>query len=122
MADEKVITLEKSAPISKTSGLKANPKTGEPFTNNVTYFDHSSGNFKAGTWDSTAGSWEHHHPKLEFCYIVEGCVKIVEEETGGTHVYNKGDSFVVPKGTRVTWVVDEYAKKLFVSAAHLEGL
>ncbi|OIN07930.1 cupin domain-containing protein [Oceanisphaera psychrotolerans] len=122
MPVEKIVTLEQSEPVSRTSGPKPNPKSGEPFTNNVTYFDHSSGNFKAGTWDCTAGSWEHNHPKLEFCYIVEGSVKIIEEDSGVTHVYNKGDSFVVPKGTRVTWVVEEYAKKLFVSAAHLEGL
>ena len=60
------------------------------------------------------------HPKLEFCYIVEGSVKIIEKD-GPTHVFNAGDSFVVPKGTPVTWVVEEYAKKIFVSAAGLEG-
>ncbi len=49
MPVEKVVTLEQSEPVSRTSGPKPNPKSGEPFTNNVTYFDHSSGNFKAGT-------------------------------------------------------------------------
>jgi len=120
MSEGQLITLGKSEPIKHTSQLKVNPKTGTPHANNWTFFDHSSGNFKAGIWDCTAGSWEHNHPKLEFCYIVEGSVTI-EEEGGPTHVYNAGDSFVVPKGTRVTWIVKEYAKKLFVSAAHLEG-
>lgn len=120
MSEGKIVTLEKSDVISHTAGAKVNPKSGAPFANNWTYFQHSSGNFKAGTWDCTAGSWEHNHPKLEFCYIVEGSVKVIEEG-GPTRVYNAGDSFVVPKGTRVTWIVEEYAKKIFVSAAHLEG-
>lgn len=121
MSEAKLVTIGKSPVISEKSALKVNPKSGQPFANNWTYFNHSSGDFKAGIWDCTAGSWEHNHPKLEFCYIVEGSVKIVEEESGITHVYNAGDSFVVPRGTRVTWIVEEYAKKIFVSAASLEG-
>lgn len=120
MSEGKVVTLGKDEAITHTSAAKVNPKSGEPHANNWTYFNHSSGNFKAGIWDCTAGSWEHNHPKLEFCYIVEGSVKIVEKD-GPTHVYNAGDSFVVPKGTPVTWIVEDYAKKIFVSAADLEG-
>lgn len=121
MAEGNVVTIGKSEVLKHTSAPKVNPKSGEPHANNWTYFDHSSGDFKSGIWDCTAGSWEHNHPKLEFCYIVEGSVKIVEEERGVTHVFNAGDSFVVPKGTRVTWIVEEYARKIFVSAASLEG-
>lgn len=121
MSEANITTIGKSEVLKHTSKAKVNPKTGEPHANNWTYFEHSSGNFKAGIWDCTAGSWEHNHPKLEFCYIVEGSVKVVEKD-GPTHVYSAGDSFVVPKGTPVTWIVEEYAKKIFVSAAHLEGL
>lgn len=122
MPEGKIVTIGKSAVLTHTSGHKVNPKSGQPHTNNWTYFNHSSGDFKAGIWDCTAGSWEHNHPKLEFCYIVEGSVTIVEEETGITHRFSAGDAFVVPKGTRVTWIVENYAKKIFVSAASLEGL
>ncbi len=121
MPEAKVVTIGESELLKHTSAPKPNPKSGEPHVRNWTYFDHSSGDFKAGIWDSTAGSWEHSHPNLEFCYIVEGSVKIIEKD-GPTHVYNAGDSFVVPKGTPVTWVVDEYAKKIFVSASTLEGV
>ncbi|QFU01819.1 Cupin domain protein [Halomonas sp. THAF5a] len=121
MTNASIVTLGTSEPTSRKSAPKQNPKSGEPFAKNVTYFEHDSGNFNSGTWECTAGSWEHNHPKLEFCYITEGSVKIIEEESGVTHEYAKGDAFIVPKGTRVTWVVDEYAKKIFVSAAHLES-
>ena len=119
MSEGKIAVLGKTKVLHHTAAAKLNPKSGEPFANNWTYYEHSSGNFKAGIWDCTKGSWEHNHPKLEFCYIVEGSVKVIEEG-GPTHVFNAGDSFVVPRGTRVTWVVEEYAKKLFVSAASLE--
>ncbi len=119
MSEGKVITIEKSPVLSEKSAPKVSPKSGEPFANNKTYFKHSSGNFNAGTWDCTAGSWEHNHPKLEFCYIVEGSVKIVEEDSGITHTFNAGESFVVPRDTRVTWIVEKFAKKIFVSAANL---
>jgi len=119
MTEGKIVVLGKSDVLHHTAALKANPKSGKPFANNWTYFEHSSGNFKAGIWDCTRGSWEHNHPKLEFCYILEGSVTVIEKD-GPTHMFTAGDSFVVPKGTPVTWVVDEYAKKLFVSAATLD--
>ncbi len=119
MAEGKIVVLGKSEVLHHTSGPKKNPKSGTPEANNWTYFEHSSGNFKAGHWDCTKGSWEHNHPKLEFCYIVEGSVKIVEKD-GPTHVFNAGDAFVVPKGTPVTWIVEDYAKKIFVSAGNLD--
>ena len=119
MSKGKIVTIGKSDLISETSGKKVKPKSGEPFANNWTYFEHGSGNFKSGIWDCTAGSWEHNHPKLEFCIIIEGSVKI-EEKDGPVHEFNAGDAFVVPKGAPVTWIVEDYAKKIFVSAAHLE--
>lgn len=121
MSAGKITVLGKSNVLHHTAKAKVNPKSGQPFANNWTYFEHDSGNFKAGIWDCTQGSWEHNHPKLEFCYIVEGSVKIIEEG-GVEHVFKAGDAFVVPKGTPVTWIVDEYAKKIFVSAAHLDEL
>lgn len=119
MNKAKVIKVEGANFINKISGEKENPKSGEPFANSWWFFNHSSGNFKVGTWDCTSGSWEHNHPAFEFCYIVEGRVKIAEKD-GPTHTFNTGDSFVVPKGARVTWIVEEYAKKIFVSASNLE--
>lgn len=119
MNEGKIVVLGKSREISHTAAAKKNPLSGEPFANNWTYFQHSSGNFKSGFWDCTAGSWEHNHPKLEFCYIVEGSVKVVEKD-GPTHEFHAGDAFVVPKNTPVTWIVEKYAKKIFVSAAHLD--
>ena len=118
MPDEKIVTLGKSPVLHHASGKKTNAVEGEPYANNWTYYDHASGNFKTGIWDCTAGAWYHEHPKNEFCHIVEGSVTIIEKD-GPTHRFNAGDSFFIPKGTPVTWIVETYAKKIFVSAKNL---
>lgn len=121
MSKPQIITLGSSPVIKHIAAEKINPKSGNPFNNTWNYFDHSSGNFRVSTWDCTAGSWEHNHPQLEFCYIVEGSVDITEEDSGIVHTFDAGSSFVVPKGLRVTWNVKEYAKKILVAAAHMDA-
>lgn len=120
MTEGKVITLDESPVLETTSGIKTNATEGRPFENIWVYFNHPSGNFRSGVWDCKAGSWYHEHPKTEFCYIVEGSVKI-QEKDGPLHEYPAGAAFVIPKGTPVTWIVDDYVKKLFVTAVNLDG-
>lgn len=119
MSEDKIITLNESPVLAHTSGFKTNPADGTPFENSWIYYNHPSGNFRSGIWDCRAGSWRHEHPKTEFCYIVEGAVKI-QEKDGRLHEYRAGDSFIIPKGTPVTWIVDDYVKKLFVGAENLD--
>ena len=121
MSEIKIVTLGSSPVIKHVATKKLDPKSGAPFFNIWNYFDHSSGNFRVGVWDCTSGSWEHDHPQLEFCYIVEGRLDVTEEESGITHTFEAGSSFVVPKGLRVTWTVKNYAKKILVAAKHLDG-
>lgn len=118
MSEGKLVTLEKSPVLFNKSGYKTNATTGEPFENSWNYYNHASGNFRVGVWDCTAGSWYHEHPTTEFCFILEGSVTIIEKD-GPTHVYHAGDAFIVPKGTPVTWIVEDYAKKVFVAAEKL---
>lgn len=120
MADGKIIDFDQSSVLEHSSGYKANAAEGRPFENSWVYYNHASGNFRAGIWDCRAGSWSHEHPKTEFCYIVEGSVKIREKD-GPVHTYNAGDSFIIPKGAPVTWIVDNYVKKLFVGAEKLDS-
>ncbi|MEH0023153.1 MAG: cupin domain-containing protein [Desulfobacter sp.] len=120
MPEGNIITFDKSPVLSETSGHKTNATQGNPFETCQIFYNHPSGNFRSGIWDCTAGAWYHDHPKTEFCYIVEGSVKIREKD-GPLHEYTAGDSFIVPKGTPVTWIVETYAKKLFVGAEHLDG-
>ena len=119
MSETKIVTFDESPVLQRSSGPKTNAVDGTPEENARIYYDHPSGNFRSGVWDCTQGSWYHEHPKTEFCYIVEGSVKIAEKD-GPVHVYNAGDTFIVPKGTPVTWIVEDYVKKLFVGAENLD--
>lgn len=119
MSEAKIITFNESPVLQSSSGFKTNATEGKPFENSRVYYNHPSGNFRAGVWDCQAGAWRHEHPKTEFCYIVEGSVNVIEED-GPVHAYKAGDSFIVPKGTPVTWVVENYCKKLFVGAENLD--
>lgn len=120
MSEAKIVDFFKVEPVAVNEGVKESAVEGKPYAKSTTFYAHSSGNFRAGHWSCTAGSWEHNHPKLEFCYITKGSVKIKEMDSGIVHTYNAGDSFVVPKGLRVTWIVEEYAEKVCVTAP-LEG-
>ena len=92
---------------------------GRPFEDCRIYDNHTSNNFRSGIWNCKAGSWFHEHPKTELCYIVEGSVKIHEQD-GPLHEYTAGDAFIVPMGTPVIWIVEDYVKKIFVSAQKLD--
>ena len=120
MSNGQIITFDKTPALKHTSGVKTNATQGAPFENCWEYYNHPSGNFRSGVWDCGPGAWYHEHPKTEFCYIVEGAVNI-QEKDGPLHAYKAGDSFIVPKGTPVTWIVDTYVKKLFVGAENLDG-
>lgn|GEM_PF-2007728 len=119
MSQGKIITINKTPELKHTSWTKTNATQGTPFENCWDYYDHPSGNFRAEIWDCTEGAWYHEHPKTEFCCIVEGAVKI-QEKDGPLYEYKAGESFIVPKGTPVTWIVEKYAKKLFVGAQNSE--
>ncbi len=120
MSEARIVDFWKNEAVAYAEGVKKTAVDGEPFTKSTTFFDHSSGNFRAGHWSATKGAWEHNHPKLEFCYITRGSVKVLEVESGIEHTYNAGDAFVVPKGLHVRWIVDDYAEKVCVTAA-IEG-
>lgn len=121
MSKANIIVIGSSPIIKHVAAKKDNPKSGSPVFNIWNYFDHDSGNFRVGVWDCTAGSWEHNHPQLEFCYIIEGSVEVAEKESGIFYNFETGSSFIVPKGLHVIWTVKNYVKKILVAATHLDN-
>ncbi|MBS0375640.1 MAG: cupin domain-containing protein [Proteobacteria bacterium] len=66
--------------------------------------------FHAGTWSSTRGRWKVSYTEHEFCYLLEGRVRLVASD--GTAVeFGPGDAFVVPAGFTGTWETLEDARK-----------
>ncbi|WP_068173217.1 cupin domain-containing protein [Neokomagataea thailandica] len=72
------------------------------------------GNVRTGMWQATPGIT--HSIKgnaFEFCHILEGLVKIVENN-GETYLFKAGDSFIMKPGFMGTWETIETVKKIYV--------
>lgn len=120
MSNGSIVNFIEKHALNHNRGYKTNAVEGYPLESVWEYYNHPSGNFRAGIWECSAGAWTHNHPKTEFCYIMEGEVSI-QEENGPRHDYTAGDAFIVPMGTPVTWTVKEFCKKVFVGATQLDS-
>lgn len=79
------------------------------------YFQRGDGKLRAGIWRSEAYSeWYDHYPCDEFMVILEGHVFLENEK--GSHKFEKGDAFLVPKGFRGTWRQPVFMLKYYVIA------
>ncbi|KAF4965519.1 hypothetical protein FSARC_6699 [Fusarium sarcochroum] len=86
----------------------------------------STGALQVGLWRSGRGlpgaeadgttTFEYSAPNGdETILLIEGEIKIVEQESGKTHSFKGGDIFALPSGLKVTWTsVAPFVKKFFV--------
>ena len=86
---------------------------GAPEQTARNYFSDTTGQFFAGTWESTPGKWRVRYSENEFCHITHGRVHI-EDDRGQGRTFGAGDSFVVPAGFSGVWHVQEPTRKLYV--------
>ena len=86
--------------------------SGEPQLTTWNHYSDPSGQFFAGIWAATRGSWRISYSECEFCYLLEGRVALTNQ--GGQRCeFSRGDSFVVPAGFTGTWEVIEDCRKLY---------
>jgi uncharacterized cupin superfamily protein len=85
---------------------------GAPEQKTRNFFSDPTGQFFAGTWESTPGKWRVRYAESEFCHILRGQVHI-EDERGNGRTFQTGDSFVVPAGFIGTWHVKVPTLKLY---------
>ena len=52
----------------------------------------------------------------EFCTIIGGRLGLIDNETGKEEVFVAGDSFFLPKGSNLTWVIYETVSKFYLIA------
>jgi len=68
--------------------------------------------FTIGIWECTPYSEEiEAYPGDEYSRVLEGSIEITTD--GITHAYGAGDSFVIKKGTKVTYAVTSDFRKYF---------
>lgn len=70
----------------------------------------------SGMWESDAFSKKKAHPdEMEFCYLIEGRVKLTDAQ-GNSSVFNAGEAFVVEPGFDGIWESETPVRKYFVIA------
>lgn len=86
---------------------------GDPHHVTRMQFQSSDGVLVAGTWTSTPGKWRAFADRDEFCMILAGHVRLIDE-TGDAKTFKTGDAFLIPNGFRGYWEVIETTTKHFV--------
>ena len=59
---------------------------------------------------------EEQHTENEFCTILAGKVGIIDNQAGTEEIFVAGDSFFLPKGSNLTWVIYETVRKFYMTA------
>lgn len=90
---------------------------GDPRHVTQTRFEAPDGALICGTWTSTPGTWHAFADRDEFCVIVSGHVRLIDE-AGAARTFRAGDAFVIPNGFRGRWEVVETTVKHFVIRHH----
>ena len=86
---------------------------GDPHHTVQSFFENETGALVAGVWESTPGKWHAFTGRDEFCYIIEGQVRLTDAQ-GNANTFKTGDAFLIPNGFTGTWEVLETTKKHYV--------
>lgn len=86
---------------------------GSPQHTTELRFQGAGGKLIAGTWTSTPGKWRAFGGKDEFCQIVSGHCRLIDDN-GVAKDFKAGDSFMIPIGFSGYWEVIETTTKQFV--------
>ena len=75
-------------------------------------FTDPSGQFFAGRWSSTRGTWRVRYTENELCVMMAGRV-VLSSDDGQAWSFAAGDAFVVPAGFSGTWDVVVDCTKIY---------
>lgn len=90
---------------------------GDPCHVTESRYESPDGELVAGTWTSTPGKWRAFADRDEFCTILFGHVRLIDED-GQAQTFCAGDAFLIPNGFRGFWEVLEITTKHFVIRHH----
>lgn len=84
--------------------------SGQPQNRVWNLYASPDGKFFSGIWESEPGAWRIAYTEHEFCHILEGESRIVEDG-GKTMTVKPGDAFVIPAGFTGIWEVVTRTRK-----------
>lgn len=76
---------------------------------------HSADGRTCGVWECSPGRMREPQEVDEFCTILAGKVGLIADG-GEEELFVAGDSFFLPKGSTLTWVVYETVRKFYMTA------
>ena len=70
----------------------------------------------AGIWECHAGEFTiESHASHEVCFILEGECNVTLNDASVQRL-KTGDSFIIPKGTKMIWTIEKYIRKVYMAA------
>ena len=88
---------------------------GDPVESAHEYY--SGDGVTSGVWVCSPGRMlEEQHGEDEFCTIISGKVGLIDNVSQSEEIFVAGDSFFLPKGSSLTWVVYETVRKFYMTA------
>lgn len=88
--------------------------SGAPAYAYTMLYSSASGEFNAGIYECTAGSWNVSYTEDEFCTLLEGEVRLSGDD-GALQVYQAPQSFVIPAGFNGIWEAVTPVRKYFIT-------
>jgi uncharacterized cupin superfamily protein len=88
---------------------------GEPIESTHEYY--SKDGCASGVWVCSPGRMlKEQHTEDGFCTIILGKVGLIDNVEQIEEIFVAGDSFFLPKGSSLTWVVYETVRKFYMTA------
>ncbi len=87
---------------------------GTPVARALKLAGAADGNLNCSLWDCTKGKFRWHFRSDEIVHILEGSVRVRDDETGIERLLGPGDVAMFPQGTTSVWEVNTYVKKLAI--------
>ena len=75
-------------------------------------YTSKSGEFCAGVYECSAGTWRVSYSEDEFCTLTEGTVRLTDD-AGKTEEFRAPASFLIPAGFSGTWEAVTSVRKFF---------
>ncbi len=92
---------------------------GSPQSTYKILYTNKTEEFMAGIYECTAGKWKVSHNEEEFCTLIEGTVRLANDQ-GETQEFSAPQSFLIPSGFSGTWEAVGKLRKFFVIYARAE--
>lgn len=86
--------------------------SGDPTHKTTVHFENETSDFVTGTWTATPGKFRVAADRDEFCYIVSGHARLIDDNDN-FETFKTGDAFVIRNGFAGHWDVIETTTKHF---------